>query len=257
MRPFLFLGIRAEDAAADDEFEAVVRSSGLPERQWRRVRLEAGPLGEVDLGELSGIVLGGGPFNASDPESGKSVAQRRTEQDLGRLLDRVVPADFPFLGACYGIGTLGGHQGAVVDRTYAEPVGPTEITLTAEGRRDPLFGGLPGTFTAFLGHKEAISSLPGHAVHLASSTGCPVQGFRVGRRVYATQFHPELDLAGLRTRVGVYREYGYFAPEEGEALLVAAARSRVVHPPALLAGFVRRFAATDSGERPAMTPSGG
>ena len=31
------------------------------------------------------------------------------------LLDRVVEADFPFFGACYGVGTLACHQGAVVD----------------------------------------------------------------------------------------------------------------------------------------------
>jgi GMP synthase (glutamine-hydrolysing) len=29
---------------------------------------------------------------------------------LHGLLDRVINADFPFFGACYGIGTLGNHQ---------------------------------------------------------------------------------------------------------------------------------------------------
>src|SRR3712207_8824058 len=41
---------------------------------------------------------------------------------------------------------------------------------------------------------------------LASSPSCPVQAFRVRTRVYATQFHPELDLAGLATRIQVYRQ---------------------------------------------------
>ena len=43
--------------------------------------------------------------------------------------------------------------------------------------------------------------MPPHAVVLASSATCPVQAFRVGRNLYATQFHPELDLAGLDTRI--------------------------------------------------------
>ena len=37
--------------------------------------------------------------------------------------------------------------------------------------------------------------LPRHAVLLASSPTCPVQAFRIGSHVYATQFHPELDAA--------------------------------------------------------------
>ena len=114
---------------------------------------------------------------------------------MNGLLDRVVSADFPFLGACYGIGALGRHQGAVVDRRFAEPVGAIEVTLTAPGGRDPLLGELPASFEAFTGHKEAISRLPGHAVLMAGSADCPVQAFRVGANVYATQFHPELDVA--------------------------------------------------------------
>ena len=123
-------------------------------------RLEQRALGVLDLRDWSGIFLGGGPFNTTDPGELKSPVQRRVEADLRRLLDQVTDADFPFLGACYGIGTLGAHQGAAVDRQYAEPVGPVPVTLTREGRQDPLLSGLPATFDAFTGHKEAISVLP-------------------------------------------------------------------------------------------------
>ena len=105
MKPFLLLAIRAEDAAADSEYESFLAFSGLAERDLRRVRLEQRPLGNVDLPAWSGILLGGGPFNSSDPEGSKSPVQRRVEADLRGLLDRVITADFPFLGACYGIGT--------------------------------------------------------------------------------------------------------------------------------------------------------
>src|SRR5262249_50793600 len=157
------------------------------------------------------------------------------------LLDQVVSADFPFLGACYGIGALGRHQGAVVDRRFAEPVGAVEITLTPPGRRDPVLGELPAAFEAFTGHKEAVSRLPGHAVLLASSAGCPVQAFRVGANVYATQFHPELDVAGLYTRIEVYKHAGYFDPGEADEIKAEAARSHITWPPAILRGFVRRY----------------
>lgn len=242
MKPFLFLGIRPEDAAADDEYSAMLRGTRLDECGLRRVRLERAPLEEIDLSDWSGIILGGGPFQASDPEESKSVTQRRVEADLSALLDRVVAADFPFLGACYGIGTLGRHQGAVVDRTYGEPISGIHIELTEAGRTDPLFQVADSPFGAYVGHKEAIRSLPPHAVALATSPRCPVQAFRVGTRVYATQFHPELDLAGLTVRIQTYKYAGYFAPETADAVVTAARASGVTETPDFLGRFVELFA---------------
>jgi len=260
VKPFLLLAIRADDAAADNEYESFLACAGLHERDLRRCRLEQRPLGNVELQDWSGIFLGGGPFNASDPEGSKSPVQRRVEADLRGLFDRVVSADFPFLGACYAIGTLGGHQGAAVDRRYAEPIGAVPVTLTREGRRDPLLAGLPATFDAFVGHKEAISRLPDHAVLLASSPDCPVQAFRVGSGVYATQFHPELDAAGLCTRIEVYKHAGYFDPAQAGELKAQAHRSNVTCPPAILRRFVRRYARptparTSAAPRPSATVS--
>lgn len=240
MKPFLLLATRSVDLAADEEYEAMLRFSGLDEPQLRRVRMEQGPVGEIRLDDWSGIILGGGPFIACATD--KSPVQVRVEAEISSLLDEIVARDFPFLGACYGIGTLGTHQGAVVDRTYAEPVGPMRISLTERGRADRLFGGLPETFQAFLGHKEAIRELPPHAVNLASSATCPVQAFRIGANVYATQFHPELDEVGIQTRIDVYKYAGYFAPHEADALKARARASDVVHPPALLRRFVELFA---------------
>jgi GMP synthase (glutamine-hydrolysing) len=251
VKPFLLLAVRADDAAADNEYESFLACAELHERDLRRYRLEQRPLGNVDLQDWSGILVGGGPFTASDPEWSKSPVQRRVEEDLRGLFEKVVSADFPFLGACYGIGTLGSHQGAVVDRRYAEPIGAVPVTLTREGRRDPLLRGLPPTFDAFVGHKEAISALPQHAVLLASSPACPVQAFRVGSAVYATQFHPELDAAGLCTRIEVYKHAGYFEPAQAGELKARARRSNVTHPPAILRRFARRHACTTPPRTPA------
>ena len=249
MKPFLFLGTRAEDLAADGEYDAVLRFSGLDERDLHRVRLERDPLADtvgdparIDLTAYSGIVLGGGPFTVSDPDASKSAAQRRAEAELRTLALRVVEEDTPFLGACYGIGTLGSLHGGVVDRTYGEPIGAVPITLTDAGAADPLLGGLPATFDAFLGHKEAVRDLPRGAVRLAGAAGCPVQAFRIGERVYATQFHPELDVEGLVTRIEVYRDYGYFDPPDAITLIRAARAAVVTEPPRLLARFVELFA---------------
>ncbi|HEX6518938.1 MAG TPA: glutamine amidotransferase [Streptosporangiaceae bacterium] len=245
MKPFLLLSIRADDAAADNEYVAFLAHAGLDEPGLRRVRLEQEPLGALDLGDWSGIFVGGGPFNFSDPAELKSPVQRRVEADLHTLLDAVVARDFPFFGACYGVGALGTHQGALIDRRYAEPTGCVQIALTPHGRRDPLLRDLPDVFDAFTGHKEAVSELPGHAVLLATSPACPVQAFRVGSNVYATQFHPELDAVGLCTRIDVYRHAGYFDPDRAEELKELAHRLEVPHPSAILRAFVARYAAVE------------
>jgi GMP synthase (glutamine-hydrolysing) len=242
VRPFLLLGTRDDDAAADNEYDAFLGFTGLEESMLHRVRLERRPLGAVDLDDWSGIFLGGGPFNASDPAASKSQVQQRVEAELSSLLDVVIARDFPFLGACYGIGVIGTHEGGTVDRRYAEPISRVTVSLTPEGRADGLLAGLPTDFEAFLGHKEAINRLPSGAVHLASSVACPVQAFRVGANVYATQFHPELDVLGLCTRIEVYKHAGYFEPDQAESLKEMARHGEVADPPKILERFVQRFA---------------
>jgi GMP synthase (glutamine-hydrolysing) len=242
MRPFLFLGTRAEDDVAQQEYDGVLAGSGLHPDELVRVRLEARPLGWVELEDWSGIILGGGPFNVSDPDDTKSPVQRRAEAELHDLAERVVEADFPFLGACYGIGVLGTRAGGIVDRTYGEPIGALPVRLTPDGIDDPLFSALSEVFTAYLGHKEAVFRLPDGAVLLASTDTCPVHAFRLGRNVYATQFHPELDAVALCDRVDAYSAHGYYEPHEQESLKAAAHEAMVTEPVRLLARFVELHA---------------
>ncbi|MBD5786122.1 glutamine amidotransferase [Cellulosimicrobium terreum] len=242
MRPYLLLASRAEDVAADGEHDAMLRFSGLRADQLHRVRMEAGPLPAIDLDDYSGVIVGGSPFDSSRPDAEKSDVQRRVERELAPLLDEIVERDLPFLGACYGVGTLGLHEGAVLDDTFAEPIGPVTIRLTPEGRADPLLADVPDEFEAYVGHKEAVRELPAHAVLLASSDTCPVQMFRVRENLYATQFHPELDLDGIVTRIGVYQGYGYFPPETADDVEARVRRGDVRFPRRILETFVRRYA---------------
>jgi GMP synthase (glutamine-hydrolysing) len=240
VKPFVLLASRAQDVAADAEHAAFLRFGRLRPDELVRVRLEAGPMPRLDLDALSGVIVGGSPFDASATR--KSDVQLRVEREMSALLDEVVDRDFPFLGACYGVGTLGVHEGGVIDRTYAEPIGAVRVTLTDEGRADPLLADMPDAFDAYVGHKEACRVLPAGAVLLASSPTCPVQMFRVRHNLYATQFHPELDTEGIVTRVRVYREYGYFDPPRADEVL-ARVRSADVHEPhRIVETFVRRYA---------------
>jgi GMP synthase (glutamine-hydrolysing) len=242
VKSFLLLSTRPEDVAADDEYAAFLTATGLPAERLRRVRMEAAPLPRLDLGDYAGVFIGGGPFNSSDPQASKSPVQRRVEDELRSLLDQVVERDMPLLGACYGVGPLGLHQGGVIDKTYAEPVSSVRITLTDAGRQDPILAGVPAEFDAFVGHKEACRVLPATAVLLATTPRCPVQMFRVKKNIYATQFHPELDVPGIVTRVHVYQHAGYFPPAEVPELVSRLRTSVVTEPGRILANFVARFA---------------
>jgi GMP synthase (glutamine-hydrolysing) len=242
MKPFLLLATRAEDEAADAEYQAFLDYGGLAPEQLRRVRMESVSLGEVDLDDYSGVITGGGPFNFSDAPVLKTPQQRRVESEIFALLDEAVERDFPFFGACYGVGTLGAHRGAEIDRTFGEPPGPVTIELQPAAADDPLLAGMPPSFAAYVGHKEAVRKLPDDAVLLASSAGCPVQMFRVKQNLYATQFHPELDFPGIRLRIQVYKSYGYFPADEAEIVTARARAVEVKHPMRILRNFVDRYA---------------
>jgi len=241
MKPFLLITTRGEDDVAADEHAAYCRLTGLlpEELAWRRI--DRAPLGPVEFGCYSGIILAGSPFTVSEPVERKSETELRVERELAELLDEVVRADFPFLGVCYGIGTIGAHQGARVDRTYGESSQAVRISLTPAGALDPLFYQLPAEFDAFVGHKEAISEVPSSIVVLASSQTCPVQAFRVGRNVYATQFHPELDTASFASRVRAYADHGYFLPTEIDSILEGVERADVRASHMVLGRFVEEY----------------
>lgn len=240
VRPFLLIATR-DDVVAATELADVLRASQLEADQIVQLRLDQAPLGEINLADYSGIILGGSPYNASDPEDEKSATQLRVEADLNRLLDEVIEVDFPFLGLCYGVGTLGRHQGGLVDRTYGEKVGAITISLTEMAAGDPLASVLPATFEAFVAHKEALTTLPADAVLLGRGEFAPNQFFRIGQNVYATQFHPELDTPSLIERISRYHGHGYFESEEVDEIVERAQQADVSQVPRLLQRFVELF----------------
>ena len=244
MKPFLLLGTREEDEAARNEFDAVRRHSGLDATDLIHLRVEAEPMPPIDLADFSGVILGGSSFSASSPV--KDALQQRVESELQALLHRVIAADMPFLGLCYGVGMVTSTLGGVVGPEYAETAGAVEVRLPEVGGADPLCAGLAPSFHAFVGHKEACTIPPRGAAVLALGDHCPVQMYRVNRNVYVTQFHPELAPSDFVTRISFYKHMGYFEPEAFEQIRDEALAGPVDGRQHLvLSNFVRRFAATD------------
>ncbi len=240
VKPFLLLATRDHDEAAAAEYRSVLRHSGLRPDELQHLRVESQPLPELDLGSYSGVILGGSSFNVSDAQ--KTAIQIRVEADLAAIVEEIVDTDSPFLGMCYGVGTVTSHLGGIVDRTYGEPVGAIPVTLTTDGSADPLLAGISPEFHAFVGHKEACTRLPDGATLLATGQDCPTQMYRVGQHVYVTQFHPELDPDDLAARMRIYQHAGYFDPAELDELVAMAYSSRVTGEQHLvLRNFVSRY----------------
>jgi GMP synthase (glutamine-hydrolysing) len=248
-KPFLILQLRPEDETAENELAAIRHHGGLEQEETLRMRVEHGGVPNLELDRYAGIIVGGSPFDVSSPEAEKSAAQLRVEASFQRLLAEVVERDFPFLGCCSGNGLLGTYLGASISRKYGEPVGGVDVALTEAGKRDPLLAGFPETLRVLAGHKEACDAVPPGSVLLATSQTCPVQMFRVGSNVYATQFHPEGDAPGFAVRINIYKHHGYFPPESAQALIEAVEKEDVRWSNRILRRFVETYRDRAAGKK--------
>ena len=240
-KPFLILQLRPEDDTSDNEFAAILKYGELDPANTHRLRIEKTGIPELSLDDYAAVIVGGSPFDISTPQQQKQPIQVKIEADFEHLFDTIVAQDFPFLGACSGCGLLGSYLGTPISKQYSEPVGGAVVSVTDDGRSDDLLADFPAQIAVLCGHKEACDSLPQGAVLLLSNEACPVQMFRVGKNVYATQFHPEGDGAGFTVRIHAYKHHGYFPAEEADALIEAVIREDTPYAREILRRFVARY----------------
>lgn len=241
--PLLYVCVRPQLGAAAAEYESFRTAMHLDESRLARHDLVRDPLPDDVFERYSGFLVGGSPFNVTDPESTKTDAQRRLEAGLARIAERTATGDGPAaLFTCYGIGIATRTLGGTVSRAFPEDTGPVAVALTKQASADPLFGALANRFTALTAHKEGTESLPHGAVLLARNDGCPVQAYRVGDRLYATQFHPEPTTKAFTERMAVYRDDGYFDSADYDAIAGRVLAASVTEPTRLLRAFADRFA---------------
>ncbi|MEX0279026.1 MAG: glutamine amidotransferase [Ruegeria sp.] len=244
MKRFLILQLRPETDASDAEFASILNRSGLSPDQTHRIRLDCEDLpAGLDVTDYAGVIVGGGPGCVSDDPAAKSPLDAKIENTIMGLMPQITEQDHPFMGCCYGLGILAAHLGGDVSKKqFSEPVGPSACRLTEDGRQDPLTRDLQSKFDAFVGHKEAVQALPQGCVHLVASDACPIQMIRWGENVYATQFHPEADAKDFEQRIHIYKEHGYFPPEDAQSLIDVCHAADVTQPGEILRRFVERYA---------------
>ena len=236
----LYVCARPQRGAGEAEYESFRVAAGLDPDEIDALDLVRNPM--PDLTAYAAYMVGGSPFNMTDPESTKTEPQKHVEAGLAALAQAAAVDGGPAaLFTCYGIGiatrTLGGH----VSRAHPEDTGPTVVALTPEGERDAIFGGLATRFTALTAHKEGSSSVPPGGVLLAQGDASAVQAYRFGDRLYATQFHPEASTKAFTERMAIYRDDGYFAAADYDVLAARVLATSVTEPLRLVRAFAKRF----------------
>lgn len=235
MASLLYLCVRPERGAADAEHASFRRALGVDELD--RIDLLEQPLPDDALRTHRAVVIGGSPYNVSDTD--KSAVQRRVEADLARLAQHAIEGRIAAFFTCYGIGVVTRMLGGEVVLDHPEQATAARVTTTPEADDDPVFGpGAPG-FEVFTAHKEGSSVPPPGAVLLATGPVCPVQAYRVGTHLYATQFHPEPTPQDFADRMTFYRSTGYF-----DATLFDHVQAQVLASTVTGDALLRRFAQT-------------
>ncbi|ARD41061.1 glutamine amidotransferase-related protein [Actinomyces gaoshouyii] len=220
MKPFIMVSTRPEISAAEDEYESFLSLGRIDRADLTHVLLEEVDfLGSFNAEDVSGVLIGGSPYNVSTPEASKSRSQLRIEEQVSELIAVALTKGVPVLATGFGLEVLAAHLGTATSAEFGQTLGTAEVFLTEEGRHDPLLEGMPPSFTVLVGHHEGAVGVPEHAVLLASSPDCPVQMLRVGSSVYGTQFNPELDADRFAQRISIYTDAGYGHPGQVDELL--------------------------------------
>jgi GMP synthase-like glutamine amidotransferase len=141
--------------------------------------------------EADALVVFGGEQAATDDHTHPYLPA------LADLMAACTAADKPVLGICLGSQLLARAFGGENHLGVAPEFGWVDVSLTEDGRTDPVLSAVPQTFPIFQWHSDTFTLPPG-AVHLARSQAAENQAFRIGRATYGTQFHFEANRSVVR-----------------------------------------------------------
>lgn len=140
--------------------------------------------------DVAGVVVFGGEMNAEEVDRYPFLSRERD------LLREAVAANTPVLGVCLGGQLLARALGARVGEAPASELGFFPLSVTEEGRRDPLLSAFSDGHPVFEWHRDAFE-LPGEATLLATGRSGDPQAYRAAPLAWGLQFHPEVTGAQL------------------------------------------------------------
>jgi GMP synthase (glutamine-hydrolysing) len=172
---------------------------------------------------VRGIVLSGGP---------DSVYAKTAPRFDRELFD----AGLPVLGICYGMHLMGHELGGDVRASGSREFGHAMLQVQNGSR---ILGGLPSPTPVWMSHGDAIAKPPKGFVVTAATASTPVAAMEdAARRLYAIQFHPEVNhtrdgmavLANFLEACGVRRDWNAasFVEEAVEKVRATVGKGRVI-----------------------------
>lgn len=244
--PFLFIQCRPAGKIARDELQTIAEVTGLKIGQELHPHLlpeetDLELLHDLNIaGGYSAVIISGSPFRAKLPSGSEDPVQRQLYNQLMPLMYYLLEQDFPTLGICYGMQMLTlASGGTLTDRT-GEDLQAVEITLSAEGKDDPVTGQLDSVIRSYTGHGDSLAELPAGVTLLGSGKHCHYQLLRFKNNVYGTQFHPEVTTAGMQIRINQYGDT-YYAAAERAAVIARCMNQDVTSSHRLLSAFTEHY----------------
>lgn len=206
-----------DDLARHEERQSFANRAGLDLEQIVPFDLLQRTPTLAEIRRYDALMVGGsGAYSVSKNDLPNQYAVMAT-------LAEVVDTGHPTFASCYGfhliVQALGGQ---IIHDPGCTEVGAFELTPSADGRADELFGYLPETYMAQLGHKDRADRLPRGVLNLASSARAPYQALRIpAKPIWATQFHPELTVEDNLLRFLRYKDVyaKLYSPPELKALV--------------------------------------
>lgn len=111
------------------------------------------------------------------------------EQEIA-FIKRAIEQNKLLLGVCLGAQFIGEALGAKFDHSPNREIGVSPLSLTDDGKKDPIFGQFPETFNVGHWHGD-MPGLTSEAKILATSAGCPRQIVRYSPTIFGFQCHFE------------------------------------------------------------------
>lgn len=124
-----------------------------------------------------GLILSGGPASVYDAGA--------PQVDPG-----IFELGIPVLGICYGMQAECRALGCDVKPSRSREFGHTRMQSVGN---NPLFAGLPESFTVWMSHGDRVENLAENFIVLAETDDCPNAAIKHREReIYGLQFHPEV-----------------------------------------------------------------
>jgi GMP synthase (glutamine-hydrolysing) len=171
-----------------DPFEDLGFFSEVLEKQrtgYRVLRLFHGEMPAEDWERIGALIILGGPMSVNDEEEYPFLRWEK------RIIRAAIDEAVPVVGICLGAQLIAATLGTMVYHGRVKEIGWSPISITPHGQVDSLLGYLPENATVFQWHGDGFE-LPSRAIRLASSVNYENQAFRVGKNIYALQFHLEV-----------------------------------------------------------------